>query len=181
MHGSCWDKSGICRWLVSVYLNPKILHSYKSNSINNRDCLLLWDVYVEHLHTDGWLIWPSLPVLPPFFPSQPRSLCQPTRLLPFHQPPHDIMHGSCWDKSGICRWLVSVYLNPKILHSYKSNSINNRDVLWTLGLWSSTFSPRLSQEELNLRHCNVLVPIELYSSAAQKHNSQILRCDNVTK
>lgn len=41
------------------------------------------------------------------------------------------------------------------------------------------FSPRLSQEELNLRHCNVLVPIELYSSAAQKHNSQILHCDDV--
>lgn len=51
----------------------------------NRICLLLWDVYVEHLHADGWLIWPSLPVTP----SSPHleSLCQPTRLHPFHQPP----------------------------------------------------------------------------------------------
>lgn len=71
----------------------------------NRICLLLWDVYVEHLHTDGWLIWPSLPVLPPFFPSQPQSLCQPTRLLPFHQPPHDILQNAAQGLPRCFWWL----------------------------------------------------------------------------
>lgn len=55
----------------------------------NRICLLLWDVYVEHLHTDGWLIWPSLPVLPLFPLPAPVSLpAHPSPPLPSTPPWH---------------------------------------------------------------------------------------------
>lgn len=71
----------------------------------NTICLLLWDVYVKHLQSDRWLIWPSLPVTPtPSLSARP-PVSSPSINPPPHPPSNDILQNAAQGLPRCFWWL----------------------------------------------------------------------------